>query len=112
MGLCLLWLFFQIHKYLVLRGQTDRKLLIEGTNELNDSHQVVQLDPQLELSEQELEQVDVSDVFYVRLQARVEGEHGADVLHREVVMIYATVDTFRLQYDREQGHLLALVIDL
>ena len=96
----------------MLRGQADCKLFIEGANKLNDCHQMVQLDPQLELSEQELEQVDVCDVLYVRLQAHVEGEDGAYVLHCEVVMRHATIDTARLQYDRKQGHLLALVVDL
>ena len=91
----------------MVRREARLKRLIERTDELNDSHQVIQLDAQIELPEQKLKQIDVGDVLDIGLEAHVEREDGLDVLH-----VNAKVGVPRLENDWEERHHLPLVVDL
>ena len=92
--------------------ETVVKLLVEDLHKLEDAHQVIDLDLDLELFEEELEPVDVLHVLDIGLQADVELEAWLDILHGEVVVRLALLGALGFEDHREEGVDLAVVVDL
>mmetsp|Transcript_19694 Transcript_19694/g.24281 ORF Transcript_19694/g.24281 Transcript_19694/m.24281 type:complete len:220 (+) Transcript_19694:1653-2312(+) len=94
------------------RRQSDALLFIKSHEPLDNGHEMAELDPALELLDEELEPVDVLHVRNARLYANVLLHHRLHTLHRQVVVLLSLRRALRPDDHGEEWVDLPVVVDL
>lgn len=93
-------------------SQTFLHLLIEVLSKFKDAQEMFKFNAQLKFFQQELEPVDILDVWYILLHTYVDKESRLHTFHSKMIVWLTLVRTFRLENDGKKWKFLAVIIHL